>query len=56
MNGSYAQLCYFGPMTPWTGGLPANFRFFKRPLIAFIEDTYAFCDRQKGPLYTKCSL
>ena len=38
-----AHCNYFGPMTPGTGGLPANFRFLKRPLIAFIEDTYVFC-------------
>ena len=43
-KGDGAHCNYFGPMTPGTEGLPAIFRFLKRPLIAFIEDTYVFCD------------
>ena len=31
---------YFGPTTPGTGGLPAYFRFLKRPLTSFTEETY----------------
>ena len=39
-----AHCNYFGPMTPGTGGLPANFRFLKRPFFGVFEDTYVFCD------------
>ena len=45
---SPAHCNYFGPMTPGTVGLPANFRFLRRPLIAFIEDTHVFCDIKRA--------
>ena len=41
---SVADCNYFGPTMPGRGSLPAYSRFLKRPLTAFTDDSYVFCD------------